>query len=121
MDDCDEWAKRYKLSYDRKTSHEFHSNAKKEAVDFYKAEMDKLFAGKAFLNESKFEDHHRENRCTAWEIYKSHGIPDGYEFAFKRNSRRFHAHVEARYWSYKQTNEENRESSRKTKGLRFFF
>lgn len=112
-------AKRYKLSNDQFKRNEIYANAKKEAIDFYDAEMYKLFVENDFLDDFAFEDYHRKRRFTAWEIFKSHEIPDENEFAFKKISKNFHFHVDACYKTWKQINKENREST--AKGLKFCF
>ncbi|KAL5276425.1 ATL2.2 family protein [Megaselia abdita] len=102
-----------KLESSRIKSREIYLRAKKYALEHYENEMNKLFVGNGFMEDTKLEELHRKNRNASWGKFKSRKIPDGDDVFFKECQDQLYKENNASYLRYKKTNADNRENAEK--------
>lgn len=91
-------------------SKESYLRAKNDSIEFYEREMIKIFVGKGFLEDDKFEEHNKRSRSTAWGKFKSRRIAGGDDVFFKQCQDELYEHLNTCYSKYRNINKDSRKN-----------
>lgn len=94
-------------------SKEIYLKAKTKSIDIYENEMNKMFAENKFLEDDKFEEHHKKSVNKAWGNFKSKKMVDGDDVFHKQCQNELYKYFKESRLSNKERNKNNRENAEK--------